>query len=890
MLPNNLPSQRTSFIGREREIADIARALTSARLLTLKGPGGAGKTRLSIELANHSLEDYPDGVWFVALDALTDPSLVASTVATTLGLREKPGRTLPDILAEWLSSRKTLIVLDNCEHLIKACASLVNTLLRACDDLHFLATSRQSLNVRWERVWPVPSMSIPEDPGRLPPLEALEHYEAIQLFVERARLKLPGFTVTPENGYFIAKLCHGLDGMPLALELAAARTSVLSVEQIVARLDERFRLFTGGSHNVSPRQKTLRAAIDWSYDDLPQAEQLLLCEMSVFAGGCSLEAVSGICAPEASEYDTIDLLANLIDKSLVVAEERGDEVRYRLLNTIRSYAWDKLEASGEVQSLCDRHLNWYVRLAEAARPELQGPNQKRWLERLETEHDNLRAALQWALSNSDFGLQISEYPDPIPQSTGSWPNANSGPLAVARNPQLVEAGLRLMRALWGFWWVHGHISEGRRWSQQALSISGSQSPDLLADALHGSGILASSQGDYVQAKTLLDRSLALHRQADNKAGVARALDALGVLATRQSNFRDAALLFMESLTLRRELGDKRGIDSSLNNLGHVATVQGDYVWARTLLEESLSISRELEDTSGIGVTLNNLGHVALNLGDYQAASALYQESLQIKRELGEKVGIASSLNSLGSVARHESRYVDAQGLYEESLAFFRELGHKEMIVVLLNNLGHVYSIVGDYAPARVLYRESLTTLRDLGDKQAVATALVGLAHVAGRQGQLEWAARLFGAAHGLLEATGTQLEPNDRDEYEVSRASVRARLGEEKWQQAWEKGQAMTPAQAIDTALGLPNPPNRGAHIEAGETVKVPPAQLLFELTRREVEVLVLLSSGLSDAEIAERLFLSRHTIHAHLRTIFNKLGVTSRLAAARMAMDHGLA
>jgi non-specific serine/threonine protein kinase len=822
------------------------------------------------------MEDYPDGVWFVSLDALTDPSLVAPTVAAMLDLPEEPGRTFSDILVEGLSNRKALIVLDNCEHLVKACASLVNTLLRACDDLHFLATSRQPLNVKWETVWPVPSMSIPEDPLHLPPLEELHRYEAIQLFVERARLKLPDFALTPENGPFIAKLCHGLDGMPLALELAAARTPVLSVEQIVARLDERFRLFTSGGHNVSPRQKTLRAAIDWSYDLLPQTEQLLLGRLSVFAGGCSLEAVSGICAPEANEYDTIDLLANLIDKSLVVAEDRGSEVRYRLLNTIRSYAWDKLQALGEIQPLRDCHLDWYVRLAETARPELQGPNQKRWLERLETEHDNLRAALQWALSNADFGLQISEYPEPNPHSE-------------IRIPKSIEAGLRLVTALWRFWWMHGHISEGRRWAEQALGTRDSQSPNLLADALHGSGILASSQGDYVQAKNLLDQSLALYRQLDDKTGVARAIDALGVLATRQSNFRDATLLFMESLALRRELGDKRGIDSSLNNLGHVATVQGDYVWARTLLEESLSISRELGDISGIGVTLNNLGHVALNLGDYSSASALYQESLQIKRELADKVGIASSLTSLGSVARHESRYVDAQGLYEESLEIFRELGHKEMIVVLLNNLGHVYSIIGDYAPARGLYRESLITLHDLGDKQAVATALVGLAHVAGRQGQLEWAARLFGAAHSLLAATGTQLEPNDRDQYEVSMASVHALLGKEKWQQAWENGQAMTPAQAIDMALGIPNPPNRGSHIEAGETVKASPAQIPFELTRREVEVLVLLSSGLTDAEIAERLFLSRHTIHAHLRTIFNKMGVTSRLAAARLAIERGL-
>ncbi len=327
----------TSFIGRAREITDIAHSLFSARLLTLTGPGGAGKTRLSIEVAYHSLESYPDGLWFVELDAITDPALVAATVASTLGVREQPGRPLAATLAESLGDHQTLLLLDNCEHLVEACTALVNALLRDCPNLHVLATSRQALDVVGEVQWRVLSMSFP-DPNRLPTLGSLAQYEAVQLFVERARFKRPGFALTPENAPTIAWLCKGLDGMPLALELAAARTSALTVQQILDRLDERFRLFTGGGLGVSPRQRTLRATIDWSYDLLPENQRALLCGLSVFAGGFSLEAAVGVCTLGADEYETIDTLGHLVDNSLAIAEERGDEARYRLLDTIRYYA------------------------------------------------------------------------------------------------------------------------------------------------------------------------------------------------------------------------------------------------------------------------------------------------------------------------------------------------------------------------------------------------------------------------------------------------------------------------------------------------------------------------------------------------------------------------
>jgi len=386
-LPNNLPRQLTSFIGREREMAEVKRLLTTTRLLTLTGSGGCGKTRLALQVAADLVEEFANGVWLVELAALTDPALVPQAVASALGVREEPGRPLLATLSDYLKAKRLLLLLDNCEHLVAACAYLAEALLRACPHLRILATSREALNIAGETVWRVPSLSLP-DLLHLPSVEHLTQYEAVRLFIERALISRPDFVLTSQGAPSVAQVCHRLDGIPLAIELAAARVKVLSVEQIAARLDNRFRLLTSGSRTALPRQKTLRAAIDWSYDLLSETERMVLRRLSVFAGGWTLEAAEAICVGEGIEWhEVLDPLMQLVDKSLVMMEEQGGTVRYRLLETVRQYGRDKLPASGEADVVRGRHRDWYLALAERAEPELLGSNQAVWLERLETEHD-----------------------------------------------------------------------------------------------------------------------------------------------------------------------------------------------------------------------------------------------------------------------------------------------------------------------------------------------------------------------------------------------------------------------------------------------------------------------------------------------------------------------
>ena len=426
-LPNNLPRQLTSFIGREREMAEVRRLLSTTRLLTLTGSGGCGKTRLALQVAADLVEAFAEGVWFVDLAPLSDPALVPQTVAATLRVREEPGRPILITLSEYLQPRHLLLVLDNCEHLVGACAELAQALLRACPHLQILATSREPLRIGGETTWRVPSLSLP-DLLRLPLVESLAEYEAVRLFTDRAEVVLPGFLVTDQNALAVAQVCHRLDGIPLAIELAATRVKVLPVHQIAARLDDRFRLLTGGSRTALPRQQTLRAVMDWSYILLSEKERTLLRRLSVFAGGWTLDAAEAVCSGNRIEtVEVLDLLAQLVDRSLVAVDREDAEARYRLLDTVRQYAREKLQDSGEETEVHGRHREWFLDLAERTEPELLGPEQGVWLARLEAEHDNLRAALTWSQQEEEGG----------------------------------EAGLRLAGALGRFWWMRGHLTEGR---------------------------------------------------------------------------------------------------------------------------------------------------------------------------------------------------------------------------------------------------------------------------------------------------------------------------------------------------------------------------------------------------------------------------------------------
>ena len=648
-LPNNLPQQVTSFIGREKEIETVKTLLDKTRLLTLTGSGGAGKTRLSLQVAADVLENYPDGAWLVELAPLADPALVAQTVAQVLGVREEAGKPLVQTLIDFLKAKRLLIVLDNCEHVLDACARLTNMLLRNCPHVRVLASSREGLGIAGEQTYRVPSLSLP-DPKQMPTPASLSTYEAVRLFVDRAMAALPAFAVTNHNAPALASLCHRLDGIPLALELAAARVRSLSVEEINAKLDSRFRLLTGGSRTALPRQQTLRALIDWSYDLLNAQEKTLLGRLSVFAGGWTLAAAEQVGAGESETGDSIedwemlDLLTSLADKSLALAQTQGETTRYRLLETVRQYARDRLVESGENQIVRARHANYFLMMAEEIRPKLRSSEQVQWLGVLEEEHDNLRQALT-------FYTQDTE-------------GAEAG-----------EKGLRLGAALQQFWWTRGHLREGReRFGALLTHPQGQQRTKARADALNGAGILAWMQGEYGEARVLLEESLAIRREIGDRLGIAHSLSNLGLVANEEGDYGGARVLYEESLAIRREIGDRLGIAHSLSNLGLVAKDLGDYESARALYEESLAIDRELGDKQGIAIALVNLGLLLGVYGDYPTAYASLRECLTLCRELSEKRITAYAVEGCAGLALRQQQPEQAIRLWGAAAALREAIG------------------------------------------------------------------------------------------------------------------------------------------------------------------------------------------------------------------------
>ena len=636
--PNNLPARESSFVGRDRELAEIRRLLFTTNILTLTGIGGSGKTRLAIEAAAGLVETLPDGAWSVELGALAAGDLVFNTVASTLNVRAGPASTLEETLLEYLRSRTLLLILDNCEHLAAACATFVGAVTRSCPNVRVLATSREALNVPGEVVWHVPSLSIPATDGVS--LDELTDYEAPRLFIERAAAIRPGFALTSRDARAVAAICRRLDGIPLAIELAAARVPVLSVEQIAARLDERFRLLTGGSRTAAPRQRTLRGALDWSYDLLSANERALLRRLAVFAGGWTLEGCEAVCGGDGVEAsDVLDLLTQLISKSLALMETPGDQVRYRMLETVREYGAERLVEANESAAIRTRHRDWYLGMAEQAEAALGGADQVTWLRRLQAEYDNLRAALEWSRAGE-----------------GS-----------------ADAGMRLAWGLWQFWYVRGDFSEGRMWLETMLRRH--RGRDVLrAKVLREAGFLAWRQGDYSAAADLGAEGLAIFRDLGDVPGMGGALYLLGNVAFYQGDLGRAKTLHSESLALRRQAGDRRRIAISLNVLGEVARAEGDYRTARAAYEESLALAREAGDQRGAATATGNLGYVALQEGDAEQAARLLREGLSSAKQLVHKLGIAGYLAGLAGAAGLAREYPRAARLIGATRALLAALG------------------------------------------------------------------------------------------------------------------------------------------------------------------------------------------------------------------------
>jgi len=742
-ITGNLLIPLSTFIGREREIREVKELLSANRLVTLTGAGGSGKTRLAYKVANELHGDFEHGIWLIEFASLSDVSLVPQAVAVTLGVREQQGSRLVDELVNFLQRRQALLVFDNCEHLIEACAQLAETLLQACPDLKILATSRESLSIPSEVVWTVPPLTLPaaqpwHDPtSRGDALSVYQQSEAVQLFLARASAISTDFTITTDNGAWIAEICRRLDGIPLAIELAAARVRTLSVQQIAQRLDDRFRLLTGGSRTAPPRQQTLSSTLDWSYDLLSMKEQKVMQRLSVFAGGGTLEAAESICADEGVEAGgVLDLLSHLVDKSLVVVDKpEGGETRYRLLETIRQYAGEKLVESGEADESKNRHLNYFVQLAEQAQLHLFRPGQFAWINRFEAEHDNIRAALEWSQVAAE--------------------GANTG--------------LRLAATMGYFWRLHAYHTEGRMRISAALAQKGAQGPTIVrAQALHQVSVLAFFQSDYSAARALAEQGLAIAKKLGvaGRLEVANALEVLAEVATEIGDYSTAAKFYEEALPLYREVGDLVGIGDTLKMLGWGAMRTGDYEQAESRLNEGLIVCRQSGDLRQISSALAGLGELAVRRGQYQRASDLLRESLNICEHSGEKWGIAIALGSLGWAALRQH----------------------------------------DFVEMRKLLTESLDVRMETGDKGGMAWCLEKLAEANSLQSRFQQSVIIFGAASALRATVGSVMDAVDRPDYERMISRLRIVLGKKAFEAAWTEGQGLTLEQAIDYALAEPKP------------------------------------------------------------------------------------
>jgi predicted ATPase/DNA-binding SARP family transcriptional activator/DNA-binding CsgD family transcriptional regulator len=666
---HNLPLARTSFIGRERERLEVKRLLAMTKLLTLTGAGGSGKTRLALEVASDLAGAYPDGAWLVELAALSDPALVPHAVAGALEIREQPGRPLTETLEDALRARKMLLVVDNCEHLIGSAVRLVDALLDSCPGLRILATSRETLGAAGEVAWVVPSLTVPEASTT----DKLEGYEAVRLFVARARQRDPSFVLTPRSGQAVAKACRRLEGIPLAIELAAARMGVLSAEQIAERLDDSLRLLTAGGRTAMPRHRTLRATLEWSHELLGEPERKLFGRLSVFAGGSTLEAAETVGAGDGIErHDVLNLLSRLVDKSLVVAEVSPEEegtLRYRMLEPLRQYGQERLEEGDEAQRVRERHAGYYLALAEGADAqevgrELNAARPVAWLKRMEGEHDNLRAALSWALDKND-------------ESDGRH--------------AAHELGLRLAVALWWFW--HTHQIEGRRYLGKALS--GKSDPTMTrwrALALEAAAGLALYQADYGASKDLMEEALAIYRELGNEEGIAAGLTNLGlvaVLGQRDDVSLPAVLEELGELKLR--LKNRNTLAYLLMLEGLTAMSRGDLEHSVTLHEQSLELFREISNTQGVITCLGQLGLLALMRGDYESAPTILRESLRLAWELDYKQSIQHCLYTLATVTACRERPVRAARLWGTVEGMEEAYGtHVTPIILsLTNHEGHL---------------------------------------------------------------------------------------------------------------------------------------------------------------------------------------------------------
>jgi predicted ATPase/DNA-binding CsgD family transcriptional regulator len=841
----HLPAQLTSLIGREQDTAQVCALLrrSEVRLSTLVGTGGVGKTRLALAAAAELYDEFADGVMFISLAPIRDHHLVIPAIASML---ELPRGTLWDV-QHFLQDRHLLLVLDNFEHVARAAPEIEEVLL-ACPQIKVLITSRAALHIQGEHEFPVLPLPLPDLHmlSQVPADDIPNRYGAIALFMQRAQALLPHFHLTSENVRTIAEICIRLDGLPLAIELAAARIKLLPPQALLARLSQRLSVLSERARTVPERQQTLRNTLQWSYDLLNADEQRLFRRLSVFAGGCTLEAITMVCSEEGEDQtsDVLHGVSSLLDHSLIYQlKQESEEPRLAMLETVREYALEYLQEHEEAGDIWRAHAQYYLTLAEETTLLfMNGGRQLQGLRLLAEEQENLRAALGFLIEHQE-----------------------------------AELAVQLSGALWKYWVNRGYFSEGRYWLAASLALPhAGKRTSARARALCGAGDLALRQGNYQVAIALLEESVASYQELGEKRGLAEALLNLGLSFVYAQRFSEARTLIEQSITLSREAEDRWLLGHALDSLTRLAWKQGDIEATRALAEENLQAAPQLGEIRAQISPRKLLATVALVQGDYTRAANLAQELLAISQEVGDRESEFSALYTLGIVALRLDDDAQALDLYGRCLALAHEFGNARNSCMTLARLGEIAYEQGNYPLAFERYRESLSHTGIFEDKEVIGVTLLGLARVAKAERQYWRAALLLGAAEARINAR-IDLDALARVAYERDVAILRTHLGEEAYTQARDEGSRMTPGQVLTIQEPAP-----------ARSLRVSPVYP-DELTGREVEVLCLVASGLTDAQVAERLVISPRTVHGHLNSIYNKIQVNSRSAATRYAIERRL-
>jgi predicted ATPase/DNA-binding CsgD family transcriptional regulator len=840
-----LPRPLTHLIARDGDIGVIVQRLhdPAVRLLTLTGPGGVGKTRLAIAAAGRAADAFPDGIVYVDLASVRDPQLVMHTIATNLAMRDTGGDTLLDRLVSVIASRRILLVMDNFEQVITA-APGVRQLLDRCPELVLLITSRIRLRVSGEQEFPVAPLPLLEtsDPGQS---------GAVQLFIERARDVAPDFDPTPETLPVIGEIVLRLDGLPLAIELAAARIKSLPPAALLDRMERRLPLLSGGWRDLPMRQQTMRDAIGWSYDLLDDTSQRTFRRLGVFVGGFTLEAADEMLAGLPEPIDTLDQLTALIEQSLLRQRPSLDGTpRFQMLETVREYACDRLDAARETDAALRCHAEIFLALAEAAEPEITGPNQAAWLDRLDREQDNIRAALDWSIEQHE-----------------------------------IDIATRIGAAIWLYWRRRGYLPEGRAQLDRILALApGPDATEARCIVRTGAGVLAMYQGDYDRALQQASIALEHWRQRGNQKWIGRTLLCLAIVALYRDDYANARTLGEESFTAFAAIEDRWGTGRLLMHLGMIAWVQGRHTEGVAYYEDALTQLRQVGDTPGIFDVLIEIGKGASDDGDLARARGIFEEALTLASSANDTDSRSAALTELGVVALRSGDHHRATELLLQATALAQQNGDRRQLAYLAAHLGDVEFVRGAIGSAAIRYAEALALFLPMGNRVGIAQSLEAIGRCAASLGERTPAVRLLAASAAMFDAIGAT--PPPAREPAVAIESIRPSLSSDEFTHAWNEGQSLAPEQAADDALALaavlstdPAPPS----------LPTPSPATAFGLTPRELEILVLLQDGLTDREIADALSISERTAGNHVQHAMQKLGVTSRTAAAIFALRHDL-